>query len=82
MTTKWIESAAALPDRLAFLLHDSWPLPTDAVTSGAVFNPGVPARTVRLALPGPEAVFSVRLCWESPDVHRNLNLAGALVFPV
>lgn len=75
------ETAAALPDRLAFLLHDTWPLPTDAVTSGAVWSPEVPVRTVRLAPPGPESVFSVRLCWESPEVHRNLDLAGALAFP-
>ncbi|MBE1532562.1 hypothetical protein [Actinomadura algeriensis] len=75
------EAAAASPDRLAFLLHDTWPLPTDAVASGVAFSPGVPVRTVRLAPPGPESVFSVRLCWESPDAHRNLDLAGALVFP-
>jgi hypothetical protein len=75
------DAAAASPDRLAFLLNDTWPLPTDAVASGAVFDPGVPVRTVRLAPPGPESVFSVRLCWESPDRDRNLDLAGALVFP-
>ncbi|SFQ47929.1 hypothetical protein SAMN04489713_1387 [Actinomadura madurae] len=75
------KSAAALPERLAFLLHDTWPLPTDAAASGAVFSPGIPVRTVRLAPPGPEAVFSVCLCWESPDVHRNLNLVGAMIFP-
>jgi len=75
------ESAAALPERLALLQHDSWPLPTDAVASGAVFSPDVPVRSVRLAPPGPEAVFSVRLCRESPGVPRNLNLVGALAFP-
>ncbi|QKW32856.1 hypothetical protein HUT06_01400 [Actinomadura sp. NAK00032] len=75
------EAAAASPDRLAFLLHDTWPLPTDSDTSGAVFSADVPVRTVRLAPPGAESVFSVRLCWESPDAHRNLDLAGALAFP-
>ncbi|WP_433145349.1 hypothetical protein ACQPZ8_01950 [Actinomadura nitritigenes] len=75
------EAAAASPDRFAFLLNDTWPLPTDAVASGAVFDPGVPVRTVRLAPPGPESVFSVRLCWESSDRDRNLDLVGALVFP-
>ncbi|MEU8118719.1 hypothetical protein AB0C21_08410 [Spirillospora sp. NPDC049024] len=74
------EAAAASPERLAFLLHDTWPLPTDAVASGAAFDPRVPARTVRLAPPGPESVFSVRLCWESPDHGRNLE-QPALVFP-
>ncbi|GAA3810095.1 hypothetical protein GCM10022226_33110 [Sphaerisporangium flaviroseum] len=75
------ETAAASPERLTFLLHDTWPLPTGAAASGAVFSHGVPVRTVRLAPPGPESVFSVRLCWESPDGHRNLDLAGALAFP-
>lgn len=31
--------------------------------------------------PGPDCVFSVRLCWESPDTGRNLNLVGATAFP-
>jgi hypothetical protein len=72
---------AAEPDRFAFMLHDTWPLPAGAVASGAGFSHGVPVRTVRLAPPGPESVFSVRLCWESPDTGRNLDLVGALVFP-
>ncbi|PZG23797.1 hypothetical protein C1I95_02645 [Micromonospora craterilacus] len=75
------DAAAASPDRLAFLLHDTWPLPTDVAATDAVFNHGVPARIVRLVPSGPESVFSVRLCWESPDTYRNLDLAGAIVFP-
>jgi hypothetical protein len=74
------EAAGASPDRLAFLLHDTWPMPAAAAAPGAVFSHGVPVRTVRLAPPGPESVFSVRLCWESPDTARNLDLPGALVF--
>ncbi|WP_344140852.1 hypothetical protein [Polymorphospora rubra] len=75
------QAAAASPDRLAFLLYDTWPLPTGTAEPGAVFSHGVPVRTVRLAPPGPESVFSVRLCWGSPDTHRNLDLAGAIAFP-
>ncbi|MGW3783592.1 hypothetical protein ACWD5Z_03355 [Micromonospora chokoriensis] len=75
------EAAAASPDRLSFLLHDTWPLPGGIAAPGAVFNHGVPVRTVRLASPGPDCVFSVRLCWESPDTGRNLNLVGATAFP-
>lgn len=74
-------AAAASPDRLAFLLHDTWPLPCSTAAEDAVFDHGVPVRTVRLAPPGPPAVFSVRLCWDSPDTNRNLDLAGAIVFP-
>ncbi|WP_233196948.1 hypothetical protein [Verrucosispora sp. ts21] len=74
-------AATASPDRLAFLLHDTWPLPFSAATEGRTFDHGVPVRTVRLVPPGPESVFSVRLCWESPDTDRNLDLAGATVFP-
>jgi hypothetical protein len=74
-------AAAALPDRLAFLLHDTWPLTSAAAASGTAFRPDVPVRTVRLDAPGPESVFSVRLCWKSPDVDRNLHLPGAVAFP-
>ncbi|WP_431727378.1 hypothetical protein [Verrucosispora sp. TAA-831] len=75
------DEAAASRDRVAFLLHGTWPLPTDAAAPGANFSHGVPVRTVRLAASGPQAVYSVRLCWQSPDSHRNLDLAGAIVFP-
>ncbi|MGC5287637.1 hypothetical protein [Micromonospora sp. DT231] len=75
------EDAAASPDRLAFLLHDTWPLPADAAAPGAVFDRGVPVRTVGIAPPGPEAVFSVRLGWGSHDADRTLDLAGAIAFP-
>ncbi|MEV5767458.1 hypothetical protein AB0L34_23235 [Micromonospora sp. NPDC052213] len=75
------EAAAVSSERLAFLLHDTWPLPASTATPGAVFRHGVPVRTVRLAPPGLESVYSVRLCWKSPDTARNLDLAGAIVFP-
>ncbi|SBT40761.1 hypothetical protein [Micromonospora auratinigra] len=75
------EAAAASPDRLTFLLHDTWPLPADAGEPESVFSHSVPVRTVRLAPPGPDCVFSVRLCWQSPDTYRNLDLIGAVQFP-
>jgi hypothetical protein len=75
------EALVASPDRLAFLLHDSWPLPAGVATPGAVFSHSVPVRTVRPAPPGPDSVFSVRLCWEHPGTGTNLDLAGAVVFP-
>ncbi|SNY47724.1 hypothetical protein [Paractinoplanes atraurantiacus] len=75
------ETAAASPDRLAFLLNDKWPLPKDSSPSAAHFGLSVPVRTARLVRPGPEAVFSVRLCWESPDIDRNLDLRGAVTIP-
>ncbi|MEV0431258.1 hypothetical protein [Micromonospora sp. NPDC050495] len=75
------EAVAASPDRLAFLLHDTWPMPATAGVSEAVFTHSVPVRTVRLAPPGPDSVFSVRLCWQSPDAYRNLDLIGAVHFP-
>ncbi|MHA4950683.1 hypothetical protein ACX27O_25475 [Micromonospora sp. SD19] len=43
------DAAAASPDRLVFLLHDTWPLPADAGGSETVFSHSVPVRTVRLA---------------------------------
>lgn len=75
------EAVAASPDRLAFLLYDTWPLPADPDGPGGVFSHGVPVRTVRLGPPGPEAVFSIRLGWDSPDADSNLDLAGATAFP-
>lgn len=75
------EAAAASPDRLAFLLHDTWPLPAGAAEPGAVFSHGAQVRILRLAPPGPDSVFSVRLCWKSPGTATNLDLAGAVAFP-
>jgi hypothetical protein len=75
------EAVAASPDRLAFLLHDTWPLPVGAAGPDAVFSHGAPVRTLRLAPSGPESVFSVRLCWDLPGNATNLDLPGALAFP-
>lgn len=75
------DAAAASPDRLAFLLYDTWPLPGGAAAPGADFSHNSPVRTVRLGPPGPDSVFSVRLCWASPDAGRNFDLSGAVVFP-
>ncbi|GIE78521.1 hypothetical protein Aph02nite_44710 [Actinoplanes philippinensis] len=75
------EAAASSPDRLAFPLYGSWPLPANAARAGALFDNDVPVRTVRVAgAAGPESVFSVRLSWESPDTDRNLDLVGAVEF--
>ncbi|GIJ55504.1 hypothetical protein [Virgisporangium aurantiacum] len=70
-----------LPDRLAFLVHDTWPLPGNAAAAGASFSHGVPVRTVQLGAAGPDCVFSVRLGWDAPDTYRNLDLAGAVALP-
>lgn len=75
------EAVAAAPDRLAFLLYDTWPLPAGAAAPGVAFSHGVPVRAVGPARDGAESVFSVRLCWDPPGADRNLDLAGALVFP-
>lgn len=75
------EAAAAAPDRVAYLLHDTWPLPTSAAAAGADFHHEVAVRAVLPPAPGPESVFSVRLAWESPDTDRNLDLARALALP-
>ncbi|WP_433788531.1 hypothetical protein [Actinoplanes sp. CA-252034] len=74
------EAVAASPDRLAFLVQDTWPLPSVAVPASVAFSNDVPVRTVRFGPSGPESVFSVRLCWESPDVSPNLDLVGAVEF--
>ncbi|GAA1641056.1 hypothetical protein [Actinoplanes couchii] len=71
-------AAAAAPERLTYLLHDTWPLPTDAAPEGTVFDNDVPVRTLRLGSDGTESVFSVRLAWASPDMDRNLGLVGAV----
>ncbi|WP_326557225.1 hypothetical protein [Micromonospora sp. NBC_01796] len=75
------EAAASSPDRLTYLLHDTWPLPTSAAAPDTVFSHDVPVRTVQRARPEPDSVFSVHLPWDSPDMDRNLDLAGAIVFP-
>lgn len=76
------KAVAASPDRLAFLLYDTWPLPVDAAAAGAAFGHDVPVRTVGPAGDsGPESVYSVRLCWDPPGPDWNLDLAGAVVFP-
>lgn len=71
------EAAVFSADRLAFLLHDTWPLPSDAAPPETVFRHRVPVRPVSPVRPGSEAVFSVRLHWEDP---QSLNLDGAMMF--
>lgn len=43
-------------------------------------SPPSRVRNVTLGPDDGEKVFSVRLCWESPDVDRSLDLLGAIVF--
>lgn len=74
------EAVAASPDRLAFLVHDTWPLPAGGAAPGVRFIHRVPVRTVRLGPTGPGSVFSVRLGWDAPGTYRNLDLAGAVAF--
>jgi hypothetical protein len=78
------EAVADLPDRLAFLVHDTWPLPGHVGRRGAAsasFSHSVPVRTLRLGATGPDCVFLARLGWDAPDTHRNLDLTGAVALP-
>ncbi|WP_033338846.1 hypothetical protein [Catenuloplanes japonicus] len=74
------EVVAAMPERLAFLVHDTWPLPSGA--SDGSFTPGLHVRRLGPAGPGPETTYSVRL---SPHEHHgtgtSLDLPGPLAFP-
>ncbi|MBW6435875.1 hypothetical protein KZ829_19220 [Actinoplanes hulinensis] len=68
-------------DRIAYLLHDTWPLPADAAAPGTAFTHTVPVRAVG-PVAGPDAVFAVRNCWKQIGHRdRNLDLHGAIVFP-
>jgi hypothetical protein len=76
------QAAAMSPDRLAYLLHDTWPLPVDTSAADAEFSHGVPVRTVRLAPPSAESVFSVRhlaslavVAWPRPATHPSSGFA-------
>jgi hypothetical protein len=73
-------AAATAPDRLAFLLHDTWPLPA-TTTTASTFTHSVPVRRLAPAGPGPESVFALRLCWQRSGSNTNLDLEGAVVFP-
>ncbi|BCJ48059.1 hypothetical protein GCM10010168_24190 [Actinoplanes ianthinogenes] len=73
------ETAVDYPETFAFALHDSWPLPGDAVDADFAFD--VPVQAVPAAGPGPGAVFSVRLSFEDRGGGTNLDLDGAVMFP-
>jgi hypothetical protein len=73
-------AAATAPNRLAFLLHDTWPLPA-TTTTASTFTHSAPVRPLTPAGPGPESVFAFRLCWQRSGSNRNLDLEGAVVFP-
>ncbi|WP_432968408.1 hypothetical protein [Dactylosporangium sp. CA-233914] len=75
------DAAAEAPERVAYLLYDSWPLPTGVAAPGAVFDHRVPVQTLRPASPSPDCVFSVRIGWQHPGTGTNLDLEGALAFP-
>ncbi|GAA4606936.1 hypothetical protein BJY16_006076 [Actinoplanes octamycinicus] len=70
--------AADYPETFAFLLHDAWPLPGDAVDADFVHD--VPVQTVA-GSSGPGAVFSVRLGFDHRGDGTSLDLAGAVAFP-
>ncbi|GAA2480948.1 hypothetical protein [Winogradskya humida] len=75
-------AAAASPERLAFLLNDTWPLPANAIAfPDAHFSHHVPVRIVPPAGAGGDAVYSVRVGWEHRGNGTNLDLTGALMFP-
>jgi hypothetical protein len=74
------DAVSAAPDRLAFMLHDSWPLPGNTAAAGAHFYYDGPVRTVASGSLEAERVFSVRLCWQQPGTATNLDLPGPVAF--
>lgn len=74
------EAVSASPDRLAFLLHDNWPLPGNSAAAGARFHYDGPVRTVASGSFAADRVFSVRLCWQQPGTGTNLDLPGPVAF--
>lgn len=46
-------------DRLAYLLHEDWPLPTEADAAGPAFDPGLPLTELRPGGSGEGATFVV-----------------------
>ncbi|MFC7246675.1 hypothetical protein ACFQO7_29695 [Catellatospora aurea] len=75
------EAVTAHPDRLAYLVNDSWPLPSDAAASGAAFTPDVALRVADPSGPGPDSVYLVRVTWEHPEPRAtNLNRREMIVF--
>jgi hypothetical protein len=76
------EAIAAHPDRLTYLLHQTWPLPSDAAAPGATFVPDVALRVVGPPRPGPDSVYAVRIAWQlAEDNGTNLDRRGVTVFP-
>ncbi len=76
------EAVAAHPDRLAYLVNDTWPLPSAAAAPGATFTPDVPLRIAGPPGPGPDSVYAVRIAWQHTDQDgTNLDQRGATVFP-
>ncbi|MEU1840343.1 hypothetical protein [Micromonospora chersina] len=76
------EAVAAHPDRLAYLVSGTWPLPSGAAAPGATFAPDVSLRFVGPPGPGPDSVYAVRITWQHTDHDRtNLDPREATVFP-
>ncbi|MBM0256478.1 hypothetical protein JNW89_05955 [Micromonospora sp. 4G55] len=76
------EAVVAHPDRLAYLVNDTWPLPSGADAPGATFTPDVALRVVGPPGPGPESVYAVRVTWQHTDHNgTNLDQREATVFP-
>ncbi|GAA3975307.1 hypothetical protein GCM10023085_67240 [Actinomadura viridis] len=62
----------AHPDRLAYLLHDAWPLPEDAVENGDAVESGEGAgRTTALLLTHYDGDS---ICWQPPFVFEGVRL--------
>ncbi|MEU8658094.1 hypothetical protein [Actinoplanes philippinensis] len=77
------EAVAAHPERVAYLLNDVWPLPSDtAAASGQVFTPNVPLRIGGKPGPGPDAVYVVRIGWQHSHLDgTNFDPQPMTVFP-
>jgi len=60
------EAIAAYPDRLAYLVNDTWPLPSGAAAPGTTFTPDVPVRFVGPPGPAPDSVYAVRMAGSTP----------------
>ncbi|MEV0136435.1 hypothetical protein AB0H83_49435 [Dactylosporangium sp. NPDC050688] len=76
------EAVAAHPERLTYLVHQTWPLPSGAAAPGATFNSGMALRIVGPPAPVSDAVYAVRIAWENAEGYgTNLDRPGVTVFP-
>ncbi|MGI5153092.1 hypothetical protein ACQEVC_43105 [Plantactinospora sp. CA-294935] len=72
------EAVDAHPDRLAYLVNGTWPLPSGAAASGATFTPDLVLRVVGPPGPGSDSVYAVRISWQhTADNGTNLDQRGS-----